>query len=204
MSDYLYKDMPKLGFGLMRLPTIPGGTQKDIDFDKVQEMVDLFMSRGFHYFDTAFVYHEWNVSPRSAETSASAISGPLLLPIAAPAPLRSSSSGTSVPSNLTLIGPTGVIRRPDIQIQAILAHLMAAQTAVGKQDLHRHWRFLHSVADSQPGMRRVRPLPSQLAHRRRGIGNAPKHSHFPVRSSPKQSLSAFDDLFCHLFHLDSP
>ena len=56
MSDYLYKDMPKLGFGLMRLPTIPGGTQKDIDFDKVQEMVDLFMSRGFHYFDTAFVY----------------------------------------------------------------------------------------------------------------------------------------------------
>ena len=58
MSDYLYKDMPKLGFGLMRLPTIPGGTQKDIDFDKVQEMVDLFMSRGFHYFDTAFVYHE--------------------------------------------------------------------------------------------------------------------------------------------------
>ena len=34
MSDYLYKDMPKLGFGLMRLPTIPGGTQKDIDFDQ--------------------------------------------------------------------------------------------------------------------------------------------------------------------------
>lgn len=58
MSDYLYKEIPKLGFGLMRLPTLPGGTQKDIDYDKVQEMVDLYMSRGFTYFDTAYVYHE--------------------------------------------------------------------------------------------------------------------------------------------------
>lgn len=56
--EYLYQDMPKLGFGLMRLPTIPGGTQKDIDFDLVQKLVDRFMEKGFHYFDTAFVYHE--------------------------------------------------------------------------------------------------------------------------------------------------
>lgn len=53
-----YTNIPKLGFGLMRLPTLPGGGQKDIDFDKVQEMVDLYMSRGFTYFDTAYVYHE--------------------------------------------------------------------------------------------------------------------------------------------------
>ena len=58
MSEKWYDSIPKLGFGLMRLPTIPGGGQKDIDFDKVQEMIDLYMSRGFTYFDTAYVYHE--------------------------------------------------------------------------------------------------------------------------------------------------
>ncbi len=58
MSDYLYKELPKLGFGLMRLPTIPGGSQKDIDFDQVTKMVDMFMERGFSYFDTAYIYHE--------------------------------------------------------------------------------------------------------------------------------------------------
>ena len=47
MSEKWYDSIPKLGFGLMRLPTIPGGGQKDIDFDKVQEMIDLYMSRGF-------------------------------------------------------------------------------------------------------------------------------------------------------------
>ena len=58
MSEPWYASIPKLGFGLMRLPTLPGGGQKDIDFDRVQEMIDLFMSRGFTYFDTAYVYHE--------------------------------------------------------------------------------------------------------------------------------------------------
>lgn len=48
--------MKKLGFGLMRLPCI-GGDGKNIDLEKVKEMVDLFMSRGFTYFDTAYVYH---------------------------------------------------------------------------------------------------------------------------------------------------
>ena len=58
MSEPWYASIPRLGFGLMRLPTLPGGGQKDVDFDKVQEMVDLYMSRGFSYFDTAYVYHE--------------------------------------------------------------------------------------------------------------------------------------------------
>ena len=45
--------MPKLGFGLMRLP------QKDdeIDLDTVCKMVDEYMAAGFNYFDTAYVYH---------------------------------------------------------------------------------------------------------------------------------------------------
>ena len=58
MSQPWYASIPKLGFGLMRLPTLPGGGQKDIDYAKVQEMIDLYMSRGFSYFDTAYVYHE--------------------------------------------------------------------------------------------------------------------------------------------------
>lgn len=48
--------MKKLGFGLMRLP-ITSSDHKDIDLEKVKEMVDLFMSHGYTYFDTAYVYH---------------------------------------------------------------------------------------------------------------------------------------------------
>ena len=52
MSDYFGKDVPKLGFGLMRLPQKGFGT----DIAQVKQMVDLFMEAGFTYFDTAFVY----------------------------------------------------------------------------------------------------------------------------------------------------
>ncbi len=48
--------MKKLGFGLMRLPCI-SGDGKNIDLERVKEMVDLFLSKGFTYFDTAYVYH---------------------------------------------------------------------------------------------------------------------------------------------------
>ena len=41
------------GFGLMRLPLVG----EDIDIEKVIEMVDLFMSKGFTYFDTAYGYN---------------------------------------------------------------------------------------------------------------------------------------------------
>ena len=52
MSDYFGKEVPKLGFGLMRLPKKGLGT----DTEQVKKMVDLFMAAGFTYFDTAFVY----------------------------------------------------------------------------------------------------------------------------------------------------
>ena len=48
--------MKKLAFGLMRLPVIDGDATK-IDLEKVKEMVDTFIGRGFSYFDTAYVYH---------------------------------------------------------------------------------------------------------------------------------------------------
>lgn len=46
------QEMKKLGFGLMRLPQKDGA----IDVEQVKEMVDLFMSAGFTYFDTAWAY----------------------------------------------------------------------------------------------------------------------------------------------------
>ena len=45
--------MPKLGFGLMRLPEKDG----KIDYDTVCGMVDKYMAAGLNYFDTAYVYH---------------------------------------------------------------------------------------------------------------------------------------------------
>ena len=52
MSDYFGRDVPKLGFGLMRLPRKGLG----MDIEQIKQMVDLFMNAGFTYFDTAFVY----------------------------------------------------------------------------------------------------------------------------------------------------
>ncbi len=46
-------NLPKLGFGLMRLPEIDG----KIDMDHVCKMVDTYMNSGMNYFDTAYVYH---------------------------------------------------------------------------------------------------------------------------------------------------
>ena len=45
--------MPKLGFGLMRLPEKDGA----IDIPQVCNMVDSYMKSGFNYFDTAYIYH---------------------------------------------------------------------------------------------------------------------------------------------------
>lgn len=54
MGNYLGEEIPKLGFGLMRLP------MKDdaIDIEQTKEMVDKFMEAGFCYFDTAYGYND--------------------------------------------------------------------------------------------------------------------------------------------------
>ena len=49
-------EMPKIGFGLMRLPENDGV----IDIDKVSKMADAYLEAGFNYFDTAYVYHGGN------------------------------------------------------------------------------------------------------------------------------------------------
>ncbi|MBR5767222.1 MAG: aldo/keto reductase [Clostridia bacterium] len=51
-GGYFGKEVPKLGFGLMRLPNTLG----IIDVEQVKTMVDMFIEAGFTYFDTAFVY----------------------------------------------------------------------------------------------------------------------------------------------------
>ena len=50
--DFLGKDIPKLGFGLMRLPMLG----EEVDIEQTKTMVDMFMKKGFTYFDTAYGY----------------------------------------------------------------------------------------------------------------------------------------------------
>lgn len=64
----------KLGFGMMRLPLLEKGVGMakparsgmmretfaraiPIDFEQLNQMVDLFLAKGFKYFDTSYVYH---------------------------------------------------------------------------------------------------------------------------------------------------
>ena len=48
--------MKKLGFGLMRLPSLDSTQPSNVDMEQLKKMVDLFMERGFMYFDTAWMY----------------------------------------------------------------------------------------------------------------------------------------------------
>ena len=55
MEKYFGENVPKLGFGLMRLPKLEGGK---IDIEQTKKMVDMFMDAGLTYFDTAYVYDD--------------------------------------------------------------------------------------------------------------------------------------------------
>lgn len=47
----------KFGFGLMRLPLTDKNDDTSIDIEQAKKMVDMFIERGFTYFDTAWMYH---------------------------------------------------------------------------------------------------------------------------------------------------
>ncbi len=49
----LSENIPKLGFGFMRLPM----SGEAIDIEQTKKMVDLFMSKGFSYFDSSWGYN---------------------------------------------------------------------------------------------------------------------------------------------------
>lgn len=50
-------EVKKLGFGTMRLPLTDRDDPKSIDLEQVKKMADMFVERGFCYFDTAYPYH---------------------------------------------------------------------------------------------------------------------------------------------------
>ncbi|WP_028042317.1 aldo/keto reductase [Candidatus Stoquefichus massiliensis] len=50
----------KLGFGLMRLPSLDDNDPSQIDLEETKKMVDTFIERGFTYFDTAWMYCGFN------------------------------------------------------------------------------------------------------------------------------------------------
>lgn len=51
--------MKNLGFGLMRMPTFEENGEKIVDLETVCHMVDSFLEQGFTYFDTAYMYHNF-------------------------------------------------------------------------------------------------------------------------------------------------
>ncbi|MDO4400535.1 MAG: aldo/keto reductase [Coriobacteriia bacterium] len=57
------ENIPKLGFGLMRLPKLEDGTT---DIEQVKQMVDAFMAAGCTYFDTARAYGSSEADIRQA------------------------------------------------------------------------------------------------------------------------------------------
>ncbi|MBQ6334967.1 MAG: aldo/keto reductase [Erysipelotrichaceae bacterium] len=48
----------KLGFGTMRLPLLNAEDPASIDLEQYKQMADMFIERGFTYFDTAYMYHK--------------------------------------------------------------------------------------------------------------------------------------------------
>ena len=48
--------MKKFGFGLMRLPLTDPNVATSVDLEQMKQMVDLFIEKGFTYFDTAWMY----------------------------------------------------------------------------------------------------------------------------------------------------
>lgn len=65
LDEQFVKEMPKLGFGLMRLPR--ADVEKDIiDIDQTSKMVDAFLDAGMRYFDSAYVYNGSEEAARKA------------------------------------------------------------------------------------------------------------------------------------------
>lgn len=51
--------LKKLGFGFMRLPLIDKDDQTSFDYATLNKLVETFIEKGFTYFDTAYVYHNY-------------------------------------------------------------------------------------------------------------------------------------------------
>lgn len=52
----IFPSEKKLGFGLMRLPLTDPDDRGSVDMEMVKRLADIFLERGFTYFDTAWMY----------------------------------------------------------------------------------------------------------------------------------------------------
>ena len=66
-SDKYGNQLSALGFGLMRLPSLDRVKSPNVDMEQLKKMVDLFISRGFTYFDTAWMYCGFASEPAAKE-----------------------------------------------------------------------------------------------------------------------------------------
>ena len=48
----------KFGFGCMRLPTTDDNDPTSVNQELFTQMVDLYMEKGFNFFDTSYAYHD--------------------------------------------------------------------------------------------------------------------------------------------------
>ena len=47
------------GYGCMRLPVLNDDDQTSFNFEKINTLFDAYLSKGFRYFDTAYIYHNY-------------------------------------------------------------------------------------------------------------------------------------------------
>lgn len=47
------------GYGCMRLPVLDKDDQTSFDFEKINALFDAYLAKGFRYFDTAYIYHNY-------------------------------------------------------------------------------------------------------------------------------------------------
>ncbi len=47
----------RLGLGALRLPLLDPNDQQSIDYETLEKMIDIYMERGFTYYDTSYIYH---------------------------------------------------------------------------------------------------------------------------------------------------
>ena len=56
-------EQKRLGYGFMRLPILNPNDKAAIDIDRTCRLADIYMSHGFNYFDTAWMYHNFASEP---------------------------------------------------------------------------------------------------------------------------------------------
>lgn len=57
-----------LGFGCMRLPLLQADQQDAFDYQKIEQLFDAFLEKGFTYFDTAYTYHGYHAEEAVRKT----------------------------------------------------------------------------------------------------------------------------------------